>query len=391
MTLQFRIHAIFAFVALVCVPFTAWSRDISVVVLAFATLAILCDPDARHALAEHTFLQKRGTQIGLALVAWGTAAVFWSPHNAWGAWARACPLVIFTIIVVVGLQAISADRLRRFAPFVTAACGGLLLLLLIERLTGGFFIHIDRSTAAPDTLYNVLSGGLVLLCCLAFCAGYFLWRKTSRRSFAVAFVVACFGVSLFYRMDAAPIALALGAVCFLLVRRFGAGMFAFLGIWLVIVTLAWGSLASMAWTFGADGWLREHGLNNWAARIGIWRAVAQLIAENSVVGYGFDSARTVGQGLVPFLHPHNGVLQVWLELGLIGTLLMYAAIARAAKILVQNMPSKTVLAVAAATIVTFAVFWSISFGIWQGWYMAVAGLIAAALALLYRVEDQSAA
>lgn len=391
MTLQDRAHRILAILALLFVPFTAWSRDIAVVVLTLMTLAILCDPGARRALAIHDFVRNRGAQVALALLAWATAAVFWAPHNAWSAWAKAFVLIVFTVIVVVGVDVIPQERLRRFAPLVTAACAGLFLLLLIERATGGFFIHIERNTAASETLYNVLSGGLTLLCCLVFCAAYFLWQKTQRRDAAPGFVAACFLLSLFYRMDAAPVALGVGVFCFLLVRKFGRPMFVVLGMALVIVTLAWGTVATFASHANVQDWLEEQGLRNWASRITIWRAVAQLIASNSVIGYGFDASRIVGQAPPPFLHPHNGVLQVWLELGLVGVMLMYASAARAAKAAVQFATNNTVLAVFTATVSTFSVFWSLSFGIWQGWYVAVTGIIASALVLLYRTQDQSAA
>ncbi len=391
MTLQDRSHRILAILALIFVPFTAWSRDITVVMLTLTTLAVLCDPAARRAITTHAFINNRGAQIGAALLIWATAAVFWAPHNAWSAWAKAAVLVIFTVISVIGLEAISSERLRRFAPLVTAACGALFLLLLIERATGGFFIHIERSSSASETLYNVLSGGLTLLCCLVFCAAYFLWQKTQRRELVLGFFAVCFLLSLFYRIDAAPVALGVGAVCFLLVRRFGQRMFAVLGMALVIVTLAWGTAATLAWNTNAQNWLDEQGLRNWASRITIWRAVAQLIASNSIIGYGFDSSRIVGLGPVPFLHPHNGVLQVWLELGLVGVMLMFAGAARAAKAAVQKAANDTVLAVVAATVSTFSVFWSLSFGIWQGWYVAVAGLTVAALVLLYRTDNQSMA
>lgn len=389
MTLQDRAHRIFAVLALIFVPFVAWSRDITVIVLVLSTMAVLCDPVARQALAVHAFVRNRGAQVGFAVLVWATAAVFWAPHNAWSAWAKAIVLVVLTVMLVVGLEALPSERLRRFAPWVAAAAGGLFFLLMVERATGGFFIHIERSTSASDTLYNVLSGGLTLLCCLAFCAAYFLWQKFSRRGMAIGFVAGCFVLSLFYRMDAAPVALGVGAVGFLLIRRLGRPMFAFLGIWLVVITLAWGSVASLAWNMNAPVWLDDHGLRNWASRILIWHGVAQLIADNSIVGYGFDSSRIVGQGRVSFLHPHNGVLQVWLELGMVGVLLMYASAARAARVLVQNARDTTVMAVAAATVVTFSVFWSLSFGIWQGWYLAVAGITVAALVLLYKTSQSA--
>ena len=53
----------------------------------------------------------------------------------------------------------------------------------------------------------------------------------------------------------------------------------------------------------------------------IWQFVLNKIAAHPVLGYGFDSSRHLpggdapamnGQSVLP-LHPHNGILQVWLE------------------------------------------------------------------------------
>ena len=84
-------------------------------------------------------------------------------------------------------------------------------------------------------------------------------------------------------------------------------------------------------------------------RLYIWRTAADLIQKHPILGYGFDTSRslygrdqlvkvalrqddperviTIDYEPIP-LHPHNMVLQVWLELGAIGALFMLAVLLR---------------------------------------------------------------
>jgi exopolysaccharide production protein ExoQ len=110
-------------------------------------------------------------------------------------------------------------------------------------------------------------------------------------------------------------------------------------------------------------------------RAAIWQFVAHRVAEKPVLGWGLHAARnmpgaqeTISRGaeLIP-LHPHNGPLQVWLELGAVGALIVAALLAW----LGVNVASA---AQAAALSAAFTVA-SISFGLWQGWWMAALWLL----------------
>ena len=57
-------------------------------------------------------------------------------------------------------------------------------------------------------------------------------------------------------------------------------------------------------------------------RVEIWNAVADLIVQKPLLGWGFDASRAIGVG-VP-LHPHNASLQVLLELGAVGGVIAVA-------------------------------------------------------------------
>lgn len=119
-------------------------------------------------------------------------------------------------------------------------------------------------------------------------------------------------------------------------------------------------------------------------RFHMWRFVTDIITnEFSAWGFGADASRTFpganekimwGIELMP-LHPHNGALQIWLELGVLG-LAMLAIIPVLIFRRVKDMPNKN-LAISAALLSAFMVPWLLSYGVWQSWWLALAWLTAA--------------
>ncbi|MFN7257851.1 MAG: O-antigen ligase family protein [bacterium] len=139
-------------------------------------------------------------------------------------------------------------------------------------------------------------------------------------------------------------------------------------------------------------------------RLVIWDFAAQRIAEKPLTGWGLEASRAMPGGraqpdaatldrlnitapaqraflalphveVMP-LHPHNGALQLWLELGgigaLIGAALMLALGFAAAR--------SAVPAVGAGMLASAAVTGMLSFGLWQAWWVASLLLSMAALA-----------
>ena len=120
-------------------------------------------------------------------------------------------------------------------------------------------------------------------------------------------------------------------------------------------------------------------------RTEIWAFVADRIAERPLLGWGLNAARVVPGGKdfiqpgvekLP-LHPHNAVLQLWLELGAVGAVIG-AAIAIVA-LLHATSPAHgrgTRIGMTAATAAALTVA-ATAYGIWQGWWMSALWLIAA--------------
>jgi O-antigen ligase len=126
-------------------------------------------------------------------------------------------------------------------------------------------------------------------------------------------------------------------------------------------------------------------------RLTIWRFAAERIGEAPVLGWGMNAARSIpggrdrielrrtdpGSGEVEVveeeklpLHPHNAVLQIWLELGAVGAALAAALLL----LLVRRAGADPAML---ACIATAAAISSVSYGIWQSWWLSSVALVAA--------------
>ena len=143
-------------------------------------------------------------------------------------------------------------------------------------------------------------------------------------------------------------------------------------------------------------WLPNSALH----RFIIWKTADTHIKRHPVLGGGFDTSRALygpedrvryafrsGRTHVPWssnfepipLHPHNAVLQVWLELGGVGALIFLALLLSVVRAIHVGVPDRTDRAVALAQLTTGATIACLSFGAWQSWWLTSI-LLAAALA-----------
>jgi len=119
------------------------------------------------------------------------------------------------------------------------------------------------------------------------------------------------------------------------------------------------------------------------ARLDIWYAVSYKILGSPLYGYGVEAARFITDWSTDlayltrakFHHPHNGILQIWLEFGLIGAGLAAGAWALLTKKIARFDPRHR-----PAMIASFAAFFfvlCITYGLWQSWWICImAGAIA---------------
>lgn len=118
---------------------------------------------------------------------------------------------------------------------------------------------------------------------------------------------------------------------------------------------------------------------SWSMRMDYWRHAVDWTADHPIRGWGLDASRVFGPGIV--LHPHDSALQVWLELGAVGVILAAAVFWLASDRLRRERPDAVAAAVA-GTLSVYLLFGALNFGVWQDWWLGLAGLAAMAAALL---------
>jgi len=132
-------------------------------------------------------------------------------------------------------------------------------------------------------------------------------------------------------------------------------------------------------------------------RMYIWKFASDRLLEKPFAGWGMNAARIIPGGkeratdefrdsygeFLP-LHPHNAGLQIWLELGIPGTLAFAALLV----ILLQRARALGLAGVAAPFLLlqflSAFLFSEVSFGIWQSWWQAVLWINIAVAVLICR-------
>ena len=119
-------------------------------------------------------------------------------------------------------------------------------------------------------------------------------------------------------------------------------------------------------------------------RMVIWKFTADKIAERPLIGWGMNSAKIIpggdtdysvgsGQGELQWralpLHPHNAILQWWLELGAVGALLAGALVVTII-FMIWNLPDRFTRMTASACLGSAITISLLSYGAWQSWWLA---------------------
>src|SRR3546814_7480112 len=119
-------------------------------------------------------------------------------------------------------------------------------------------------------------------------------------------------------------------------------------------------------------------------RLHVWDVVSTRIAELPAFGWGCDASPDLPtDDFQPFLpggkvmpsHPHNGALQIMVETGLVGSLLVLALLLVLARWIDGLEPGPRACAV--AMLVTVLGIAATAYGIWQSHWLAMIGAAAA--------------
>jgi len=354
--------------------------------LAFAPLmgliGLLCLPALR--------LDEEDRPVAVMLLAglvWAGMAASWSPHRPGEledsvALKLALQLPLYWAAWCGARRADPALRRRALAIFAWGLAG-VGAIMIVEALTGGAIYQAVRAAIGdptrPDLARKNLaqaSFGLALLWPVAAAGGmragqpWWLAAPMAVGAALLAFLflsdapVLAVGLSVFVGVVAlnlprsAPKALALAAAAFFLLAP---------AILLGLRSLLRGLQITVTPP------------DSWAQRLGYWSHSLDAIAVHPIRGWGLDASRAFSPEII--LHPHNGALQLWLELGVPGAVcaaLFWAFLLRR----LSRERADLAAAAACASAAAYLLFGAVNFGVWQEWWLGLGGLACVIVGLM---------
>lgn len=366
--------------------------------VALLVLPVLaCLTAAPNRSAVFSALPPKVLMLIAGLAAWSLVTVWWSPRPTVSLelWFRVVGIGLCGMVLFATAAKASADDVR-FLDGVFFVSGWLFIALFtVELLSDGALIRLAVSlwnlltpwdTGPPTPSLLLLQGSAALAifawpCMLAI-------RRRSTAAVASLFALAVTALLVNQNMEASLVAFAGALVVFLAVYRFPRwGSAAFLaGLALVNLALALAAFEIVS----AE---QQDGINlimsgGTKERLYILDYVYEKINQHPLMGWGFDGSRAIGQetlsnfgnASIP-LHPHNLWAQAWLELGLIGFVLVVSLAVAVTMTIAASGRGRTAVAVAVAAVATYLLIGNISYGMWQNWWLALAWLNAGFLAL----------
>lgn len=327
--------------------------------------------------------------LGYVFFIWCGISILWSEEPRGNLILISKLFILFTLCSAIccsnlSLKTISDIRKIIVKPLLWGMLAAV-IIFIIEYFTNGSITLAFRSIfqSTKDHLFglHMLDRGCAFLSLMSWIAIGWLIQNNKKPA---AFLIYCIILYLLAISDslASFVSFILGGIAFLLVllsRKF---------IWFIMVCMLMTSalLPVAFYKMNPHEVSRQFEQLPLSAkhRLFIWHFVAEKIYLKPVLGYGFNSSKDIATDkditlynhneFFPLpLHPHNNIMQVLLETGIIGLILFTAF---SCSILTKIAKRYHEAAASTACFVSYFSIGMISFAVWQTWWVA-SGLFAA--------------
>ncbi len=329
----------------------------------------------RHLLVGHA-----GIQAVLFFLIWMLISSAWtfSPLNALWLAVRTAFLIAGGASLSIMLVNLDHAHRRQLAWSVLAGYALLVFFLAFELLTSGFIVRtaLPEQYAQQPWIYVVVSRGSVFMALMMWPA-LLAFRALDQRAGMAGVCVAAVVIAMLTDHGATRAAVAMGLLVLAFVYWLGRPAVLLIGGLFMTVILSapllpLGPLSPQSWHSGAE-WLKLSALH----RLYIWHYVAERVWERPLFGWGFDASRHMPDrnALTPIdvpsltLHPHSMALQIWLEQGAVGAFAATVVMALVVRQIARPDVDRLTQATAAAALCAGFLVASLSFGIWQSWWV----------------------
>ena len=385
------------FLIIVALPLVAVLAPHGLVIV-FAAAALLALTSARMRAAAAAWLRPSPMTrvLGLALL-WMLIASFWSPDlgHSLRVWVSVTATFVGGMVLIAAAGALTPAESRMANTALSAAGVLLALLIAVEIAFDNALVGVARELIGYQggaVTVNNINGATALLAVLAAPLARALHDRFGAPA-GLAMAIGAIVVLWFAPMEAALAAILAASLMVVLVLRWPRPV-----LTIVMIAFAVGLVCApliphylLGAVLGDDG--AEVLPSAWRHRVLIWQFVAERIGEKPLFGWGFDAARNIpgnrdllfeGAAALP-LHPHNGVLQLWLELGPLGAALGLALALLVMARLRRAPPINA--AIGAGVLAAWAIFALVSYGAWHNWWLVVPWLGAAMCTVTMPARD----
>jgi len=352
--------------------------------------AVLAETAERVQKGHWASFPPRAATFFSVFLAWCALSLLWD-LNAGSGLRKLGDVVLVTVslLTLLGLaDGLSPEQGRRLCK---ALIGGMLIGMLLLAIETLFDFPLYRAVVGDNAKLADLveakrsTDALPLLVWPACLALARLGRPWLGALLAVVFAVASLKLTASSATLGMAVSLVVFAACFVStvwVRR-SLALATVLAFALIL------PVSILAYDHGGTTahWIKHSGQH----RLEIWHFATERTLERPLFGWGFNASRYVPNGnevshflsadhpIIP-LHPHDAFLQVWLEIGAVGTIIVAGILLLALKA-VGQWP----VAVARFTLPGYAaglVIAGLAFGIWQSWWMATLAFSAVAYRMI---------
>lgn len=377
-------------VAVVLPAGMVYANRSSALVLSFAALLAVFSAAMTHGLAplgRQVFAAAK-SPIGACLIALLGLSAFsllhgLAPMDRASRWLGLVSTLIAGFGVAIALGRWSA---RRLGPFLVAGVILTLLLLITEIVTGLAVRRLFGARADAFALNRAAVTVLILSIALVP-----LWRGLRWRVVFAAYPLLLGAILSHSESGAAFFGWAIGLLALPLVilrPRFAIGALMVL-IVIGVASAPWhGELAARlippAWHAGMA---QSHSYE----RVMIWQSFGEAARAQPWFGAGFEASLRLAlepvagqvseanRTMLAASHPHNGFLQVWVELGAFGAILTATVLIMTLRRIGRLDPDRR--SGALLLLVVALVIGGVSHGVWQAWWFASVGAAAVLIAI----------
>jgi len=340
-----------------------------------------------HLKNKLTFPMKN-IKLELIFIFWCVLSCFWSPNPIASLLMclQVIPVIFLGLIVKKNINKLTFQEIRIESPLIWTLFVAI-SLFFIEYFSSGLisltFRKIFQTSSTKSFQLYDLDRGCALFSLVAWIViGIFV----SRKRYFLSYILYIFTLYMLSMSDslATFLAFAVSGLIIIISKLVTLKFIQFVSFCLILGSLLMPIIAyKIEPRFIADNY-SQYIPDSAKHRLFIWHFVSNKIIEKPIFGSGFGSSKIISSNndqMIEYkgyhwsplpLHPHNNIMQIFLETGLIGLLLFLALAYKFLKQIEFAILDKKEFnfgLIAFACFINYYIIGMISFNIWQLWWV----------------------